>query len=392
MRFLYKIYRKLLIFKSLSAKVRSNFPSARFRLHRYCSNVQTVNSQQSTVNSQQSTVNSQQSTVNNHFTRAIELPVNSVSTSPKLAVTPAQTMYKTFVSRIAILLLSLAFTACSAATSPQIQQSTPAGSPVNQPQTTNSEAAQKVVALTPLTADIIHQLDPTKLVGIPGSALVSSNPKFTGITAVTAERTPPNLEKILALKPDLVVGASGFHDQTMQKLQQLGIKTLLTKVDSWKSLEELTTTLAKSLNTNPEPLLKRYQTFLTGIPNQSPAPFVLVSRQPILSPNQSSWAGDLLGKFKVKNVAAQLQGDSPMRGYVTLSAEKILEANPEVIIIVDRGEGILDKFKSDSFWNQLTATKNNRVYVFDYYGLVNPGSIEKIEQATAQLKQVLAKK
>jgi len=302
-------------------------------------------------------------------------------------------MYKTFFYRIAILLLSLAFTACSAATSPQIQQSPPAGSPpANQPQTANSESAQKVVALTPLTADIIHQLDPTKLVGIPGSTLVSSNPKFTGITAVTAERTPPNLEKIIALKPDFVVGASGFHDQTTQKLQQLGIKTLLTQVDSWTSLEELTTTLAKSLNVNPEPLLKRYQTFLADIPNQGPATLVLVSRQPILSPNQSSWAGDLLGKFKVKNVAAQLQGDSPVRGYVTLSAEKILEANPEVIIIVDRGEGILDEFKSDSFWNQLTATKNNRVYVFDYYGLVNPGSIEKIEQATAQLKQVLAKK
>ncbi|MEG4502309.1 ABC transporter substrate-binding protein [Microcoleus sp. F6_B4] len=302
-------------------------------------------------------------------------------------------MYKTFFSRTAILLLSLAFAACSAATSPQIQPSTPAVSPsANQPQTTNSESVQKVVALTPLTADIIHQLDPTKLVGIPGSALVSSNPKFTGITAVTAERTPPNLEKIIALKPDLVVGASGFHDQTMQKLQQLGIKTLLTQVDSWKSLEELTTNLAKSLNANPEPLLKRYQTFLADIPNQSPATLVLVSRQPILSPNQSSWAGDLLGKFNVKNVAAQLQGDSPMRGYITLSAEKVLEANPEVIIIVDRGEGILDQFKSDSFWNQLTATKNNRVYVFDYYGLVNPGSIEKIEQATAQLKQVLAKK
>ncbi|MEG3988545.1 ABC transporter substrate-binding protein [Microcoleus sp. S28C3] len=302
-------------------------------------------------------------------------------------------MYKTLFSRTAILLLSLAFAACSAATPPQLQQSTPAVSPsANQPQTTNSESVEKVVALTPLTADIIHQLDKTKLVGIPGSKLVSSNSKFTGITAVTGERTPPNLEKIIALKPDLVVGASGFHDQTMQKLQQLGIKTLLTQVDSWTALEELTTTLAKSLKANPEPLLKRYQTFLADIPNQSPATLVLISRQPILSPNKSSWAGDLLGKFNVKNVAAQLQGDSPVRGYVTLSAEKILEANPEVIILVDRGEGILDQFKSDSFWNQLTATKNNRVYVFDYYGLVNPGSIEKIEQATAKLKQVFAKK
>ena len=302
-------------------------------------------------------------------------------------------MYKTLFSRTAILLLSLAFTACSTATGPQTERSTPAISPpANQPETTKSESAQKVVALTPLTADIIHQLDKTKLVGIPGSKLVSSNPKFTGITAVTADRTPPNLEKIIALKPDLVVGAAGFHDKTMEKLQQLGIKTLLTRVDSWKSLEELTTTLATSLNANPEPLLKRYQTFLADIPTQNPATLVLVSHQPILSPNQSSWAGDLLEKFKVKNVAAQLQGDSPMRGYVTLSAEKILEANPEVIIVVDRGEGMLDKFKSDAFWKQLKATKNNQVYVFDYYGIVNPGSIEKIEEATAKLKQVIAKK
>jgi iron complex transport system substrate-binding protein len=302
-------------------------------------------------------------------------------------------MYKTLFARTAILLLSLTFTACSAATPPQTQQSTPAvAPPANQPQTTNSESVQKVVALTPLTADIIHQLDKTKLVGIPGSKLLSSNPKFTGISAVTAERTPPNLEKIIALKPDLVVGAAGFHDQTMQKLQQLGIKTLLTRIDSWKSLEELTISLAKSLNVNPEPLIKRYQTFLADVPTQNPATLVLVSRQPILSPNQASWAGDLLDKFQVTNVAAQLQGDSPIRGYVTLSAEKILEANPEVIIVVDRGEGILEKFKSDSFWNQLQATKNNRVYVFDYYGMVNPGSIEKIEQATSQLKQVLGKK
>lgn len=302
-------------------------------------------------------------------------------------------MYKTLFSRTAMLLLSLAFVACSAATVPSNQQSNPNTSPpADRSETANSEAAQKVVALTPLTADIIHQLDKTKLVGIPGSKLVSSNPKFTGITAVTADRTPPNLEKIIALKPDLVVGAAGFHDQTMQKLQQLGIKTLLVQIDSWKSLEDLTISLAKSLNANPEPLIKRYQSFLANLPTQNPDALVLVSRQPILAPNKASWAGDLLDKFKVKNVAAQLQGDSPIRGYVTLSAEKILEANPEVIIVVDRGEGMLQEFQADSFWKQLKATKNNRVYVFDYYGLVNPGSIEKIEQATSELKQVLAKK
>jgi iron complex transport system substrate-binding protein len=117
---------------------------------------------------------------------------------------------------------------------------------------------------------------------------------------------------------------------------------------------------------------------------------ILVSRQPILSPNKNSWAGDLLTKFQTKNLAAELQGNSPVAGYVTLSPEKILQQNPETLLIVEPlGENLLAEFKAESFWKQLKATQSDRVYTFDYYGLVNPGSIDKIEEACTKLKQVL---
>ena len=297
-----------------------------------------------------------------------------------------------FFRLAAIFLVSLAFVACGATTNTQNLPIPTASPPANNAATTNSETVQKVVALTPLTADIIYQLDRTKIVGVSGSKIISDDSRFKGITTVSGEQTPPNLEKIVALKPDFVVGAAGFHDKTMERLQQLGIKTLLTQVKSWKALEELTVNLARSLDADPEPLLKRYQTFLADIPNRNYSTLILVSRQPILSPNQTSWAGDFLQQFKLKNLAAQLQGTSPLRGYVTLSPEKILQANPEIILLVDTGDQILEKFKSDSFWNQLQAVKNNRVYVFDYYGLVNPGSIDSIEKACSQLKQILETK
>ena len=51
---------------------------------------------------------------------------------------------------------------------------------------------------------------------------------------------------------------------------------------------------------------------------------------------------------------------------------------------------LLESFKKEAFWQKLQATKNNRVYVFDYYGLVNPGSIDAIEKACQQLKQDLS--
>ncbi|MBD6616885.1 ABC transporter substrate-binding protein [Komarekiella sp. 'clone 1'] len=305
-------------------------------------------------------------------------------------------MYRRWILSALAILLSVVLIACTTATTQQ-----PQAKVANITETTNTNSqqlpkgsAKRVVALSSLSADIIFQLDKTKIVGITGSRLFKNNPQFTDIPRVSEGQSPPNLEKIVALKPDLVIGAEGFSNVPIQKLQQLGIPTFLTKVNNWESLEELTKTLAKSIDANPQPLLNRYKNFLPDKPTQISA-LVLVSRQPILAPNKNSWAGDLLAKFQVKNLAAELQGKSPISGYVTLSAEKVLEANPEVIILVNSPQGnseagLLDSLKKETFWQQLQATKNNRVYVFDYFGLVNPGSIDAIDKACQQLKQALS--
>ncbi len=291
------------------------------------------------------------------------------------------------------ILLSIILTACSTTSNLSVQEVT-SPSPISTSITNQKSKSAKIVALTSLSADIISQLDQTKLVGIAGSSLLNKDPRFQNMTRVSEGQTPPNLEKILALKPDLVIGAEGFSNQTTEKLKQLGIQTLLTKVDSWESLEALTKNLAQSINADPQALLNRYQTFLPEKRESNPTTLVLVSRQPILSPNQASWAGNLLSKFQAKNITADFQGKSPIKGYITLSAEKVLESNPEIVILVNPPQGgsesILDSFKKEAFWNKLKATKNNRVHTFDYYGFVNPGSIDSIEKACKQLKQVLA--
>lgn len=249
--------------------------------------------------------------------------------------------------------------------------------------------AQRVIALTSLTADIIYRLDATKLVGITGSRLLREDDRFIDLPKMNEGRTPPDLEKIVALEPDLVIGAEGFSDQTLSKLEELGIKTIATDIDSWEALQEVTKTLASAIGADPQPLLNEYNSYFPDQNNveEKVSTLVLVSRQPILSPNKNSWAGDFLSKFPVENIAAELQGSSPVGGYVTLSPEKILESDPETIIIVDPSrEGILEQLKTEPFWQNLKATETDQVYVFDYYGLVNPGSLEKIKAASEQLQ------
>lgn len=290
-------------------------------------------------------------------------------------------MFRRWGIAIATIVLSLVLIACNAATNQPTANSTP-----------SQNAAERVVTLTSLSSDIVYQLDKSKLVGITGSKLFDQDARFQGITQVSKGQAPPNLEKIVALKPNLVVGNKDFHAQALAKLKDLGIATLTTKIDKWDDLTDLTKQLAQAIGADADPLLKRYQTFLGKSASKTPSTLVLVSRQPILAPNKNSWAGDLLSKFGAKNVVADLQSQSPTGGYVTLSAEKILQANPDVLLVVNTDQTNAEQFKSEPFWNKLKATQNKQVYVFDYYGLVNPGSLDKIEEACTRLREVLSAK
>ena len=104
-------------------------------------------------------------------------------------------------------------------------------------QTSSQESVKRVVALSSLSADIIYQLDQTKLVGVVGSRLLKDDSRFKGITQVSQGQNPPNLEKIVALKPDLVIGVAGFSDAPLKKIKELGIDTLSTKIYDWKVIQ-----------------------------------------------------------------------------------------------------------------------------------------------------------
>ena len=290
-----------------------------------------------------------------------------------------------------IILIVAIFTVSCTPTVPFQSPSPPA---VNSSQAKSPEVnpakASKVVALTSLSADIIYRLDKTKLVGIPGSRLLRENAEISKLPQVSEGQTPPNLEKIIALKPDLVIGATGFHDQVLAKLKELGIKTMTSSITSWQSLEELTIAIATEIQADPTALIKSYQALISTKATKPESTLVLVSAQPILAPNKNSWAGDLLTKFQIENAAAELQGQSPQRGYITLSAEKILETNPKVLILVDFGDGAINKLKEAPFWNKLDAVKGDRVYTLGYYGLVNPGSLDAIAEACKQLQAIIS--
>ncbi|NEQ19302.1 MAG: ABC transporter substrate-binding protein [Microcoleus sp. SIO2G3] len=130
-------------------------------------------------------------------------------------------MQRRFILFGLILWLSLGIFACTNTTTEQAKNTDASTISTSQ----QSQSVKRVVTLTSLSADIIYQLDTTKLVGISGSNLFKNDSRFKDIPRVSEGQATPNLEKIVALKPDLVIGADGFSNLITDKLKELGITT-----------------------------------------------------------------------------------------------------------------------------------------------------------------------
>ncbi|AFZ02849.1 ABC transporter substrate-binding protein [Calothrix sp. PCC 6303] len=254
------------------------------------------------------------------------------------------------------------------------------------------QQAQRVVALTPLAADLIYKLDKTKLVGVPSGRYtdVVAKAKFADFPRV-GRNTAINIEKIVSLKPDLVIGSEGFHDQILGKLKELGIQTRTGSIRSWQDLNNQTKEIAKLTGTDPKPILDKFESYLNNIPQNGQKVLVLARPQPTSSPNKNSWAGDLLTKFNYKNLVADLESNGRFPGYLTLSQEKILEANPDKIFLIESGNLNPEEFKKLPYWNKLKAVQTNQVYTFHHDGLISPTSVDTVEQVTKQLREVAEK-
>jgi len=262
---------------------------------------------------------------------------------------------------------------------------------VNSSENSYLNKRKKIIALTSLSADLVNSIDSKSLVGIPGSSLLKSNPSFQNIAIISSGRMPPNLEKIISLKPDLVIGANGFHDKSLSKLNQLGVKTLSTKIKNLKDLENLNKEINSFLlKKDIEPLRNKISNCYSSSSKISKDKNViaLVSTKPILSPNSKSWSGNLIKRFGLKNLTSELQSKSEFRGYVNLSQEWLLKAKPNNLIIVKTPGSNISQYESLAIWKKIPAVKKKNIFSFDYYGLINPGSLDSINKACKKLSSI----
>lgn len=201
----------------------------------------------------------------------------------------------------------------------------------------------------------------------------------------------PDIEKILSLQPDLVIGTNvPFHTDLEDTLGEAGIPIYIRALDDVPSLFETLALYGKLTGDEvraqavADDLQKKMDAVQAQAEGRTPPKNLLVFGAPD-SFNMGTgkcFTGGLIHMLGGGNIAdkAEEGSEGSYGGYIPLSMEFVARENPSVIFIIVHGpvETLEPKMRRDlqenPAWADVDAVKNGRVYVLPYdLFAVNPG-------------------
>ena len=201
----------------------------------------------------------------------------------------------------------------------------------------------------------------------------------------------PNLEKILALKPDLVIGVEmPFQRQLEEPLKNAGIPLWLLKSttieENIKVIEIFGELTGKSTKAKSE--VEKIQQAMTDAMKRKSINNIRVlpslgTPESFLVALPASLPGDILGIAGGDNIGKNLtpiQTTGATMNYVPFSLEFALQENPDLILFITHGnpeavkKSLTETLASNPAWLAIPAVRENRMEVlpFELFA-INPG-------------------
>jgi iron complex transport system substrate-binding protein len=221
-------------------------------------------------------------------------------------------------------------------------------------------APQRIVSLLPSLTETVCALQQChKLVGLDR---YSNWPESVRVIPRVGGGLDPNIESIVALKPDLVLAAGSTR--VADRLQSLGLKVLRLEPRNHADAERVLRTVAQALHV-PVPVSDRVwqdiqQSLQLAVQSLSPAArqqrvYVEVSPAPY-GASESSFIGETLKRMGVGNILPASMGPFPQ-----VNPEWVVQARPDVIMAGDSSRASMAQRPS---WSRLRAMQGQRLCVF----------------------------
>ncbi|MHA7967159.1 ABC transporter substrate-binding protein [Paenibacillus sp. CAU 1782] len=257
---------------------------------------------------------------------------------------------------------------------------------------------ERIVALGSGEVDIIYALG-GEVVGRPDTEDSLPNEKAAAAAKVGSTHTV-DLEKIAVLKPDVLLGNDPLNLKDVPLLENIGAKVVLTHANSVEDIQEQIELIGRLLG-KEERAAELIGDIEEGLAKEAKKQardtrVLLVYGAPgtYLAALPNSLSGDILAKAGGVNVAGEFQAMQNFPQYAQLNTERVVQSNPEVILIMTHGsseeveKGFVREMEGSPAWNALSAVREGRIHVLpaDLFG-TNPGT--RVLEAIALLQELL---
>lgn len=197
-----------------------------------------------------------------------------------------------------------------------------------------------------------------------------------------------DLERIALLRPDVVLGNDPMNVKDIPTLEGIGAKMVLTSANSIDEIERQIALIGRLLERS-----ERADELIAGIEKERKSlaskakegrpRALLVYGAPgtFMAALPTSLGGDLLEAAGGYNIASDYPRLQSYPQYAQLNAERIVEADPEVIFIMTHAnpaevaDSFVAEMRKNAAWNSVAAVRADRVEVLpaDLFG-TNPGT------------------
>ena len=222
-----------------------------------------------------------------------------------------------------------------------------------------------IVSLSPTATEMLYSIGAGSQVKAVDS--YSDYPKNAPITKLNAYQ--PNVEAIIAYKPDLVI-VSGDTTGLTAQLAKLGVPVLsdpaaVNLAQEYAQFNELgvATDHVAQASTEVAKIKKQVARIVKATPKTGTQTYYWELEQDYYSVTSATFIGQLLGLLHLHSIADAAKGAAASGGYPQLSAEFIIKANPNFIFLADTlccGQ-TAKKVEKRPGWGIITAVKHGNI-------------------------------
>ena len=241
---------------------------------------------------------------------------------------------------------------------------------------------QKIVSLSPAATEILFAIG----VGdqVVGRTEYDNYPEQALTVPSIGDYNAPNVEKIIALSPDLVLASDFVSDDVRKQLEATGAKVILFSPISIDGVMKDIVIAGEVANANVAAgdVVKKMMTDRQVIVDQAKTAktqkSVFIDVGDFFSAGPNSMMDAMLIDLNAKNIAADAATPWPQ-----LSTEQIIASNPDVYISLYNTP---EQVKATPGFDKVTAIKNNEIA---YYEFLTPES-DLIQRPGPRIVQGLA--